>query len=109
MVEVADVRVVGWPRAPLQATHAVAEPPLRAHVSFDEAPLQAVVAGGRQPLPVDMHLRLGAPEAVPLCVTVCEPLCIDSDYAVSIEIFDRAVASIRVRGRTRLAPCRQEF
>jgi hypothetical protein len=45
------------------------------------------------------------PASVKLCVSVCEPICAQSEYTIGIEIFDRPVASITVRGTTRLFNC----
>jgi hypothetical protein len=42
---------------------------------------------------------------IPVCIRICEPICARSDYAVGITLFDRPVASIAVRGETRLFNC----
>jgi hypothetical protein len=42
---------------------------------------------------------------VKLCVSVCEPICAQSEYTIAIDIFDRPVASITVRGTTKLFNC----
>jgi hypothetical protein len=40
-----------------------------------------------------------------LCITVCEPICAQSDYTIAIDIFDKPVASITVRGNTKFYAC----
>ena len=42
---------------------------------------------------------------VKLCVSVCEPICAQSEYTIGIDIFDRPVASITVLGTTKLYNC----
>jgi hypothetical protein len=44
-------------------------------------------------------------ESLPVCIRVCEPICIQSDYTVGVTIFDRPVASITVQGLTRVFNC----
>jgi hypothetical protein len=49
--------------------------------------------------------NFSAREPVPVCISVCEPICAQSEYTIGIEIFDRPVAAITVRGMTRLFNC----
>ncbi len=55
-----------------------------------------------------MNMDLRVPEAVPLCINLCEPICAESNYTIGISIFDRPVVSLTIRGRTRLSGCREE-
>ncbi len=51
------------------------------------------------------ELDLAAKQDIPLCLKICEPICVKSTYTISIDIFDRPVALIRVQGETRLEAC----
>jgi hypothetical protein len=49
------------------------------------------------------------PEQLKVCVSVCEPICAQSEYTVSVDIFDRPVATITVRGTTRVFNCSEKI
>lgn len=55
---------------------------------------------------LNMAMNLTAREPVPVCIKVCEPICARSEYVVSIEIFDRPVATIKLAGQTTIFNCR---
>ena len=40
-----------------------------------------------------------------LCISVCDPICAQSDYTIAIEVFDKPVATITVRGNTKFYNC----
>jgi hypothetical protein len=61
-----------------------------------------------RPANVNMAMNLTAKEAVPVCIKVCEPICARSEYVVSIEIFDRPVATIKLAGQTTIFNCRDQ-
>jgi len=44
-------------------------------------------------------------EPVPVCLKLCEPICARSEYTVGIDIFDRPVAAITIKGLTKLFGC----
>jgi len=50
-------------------------------------------------------MRLSAEKPVPVCITVCEPLCLESRYEIGITIFDRPVADLVIKGVTRIFAC----
>lgn len=54
------------------------------------------------------ELDLGAKRDFPLCLKICEPICATSRYVISIDIFDRPVALIKLEGETRLEACTKE-
>ena len=56
-----------------------------------------------------MNMAMRATDAIPLCISLCEPICAESSYTIGITIFDRPVISITIRGRTRLSACREEL
>jgi hypothetical protein len=54
---------------------------------------------------VDMTMTMRADKPVPVCFTLCEPICARSDYSIGLSIFDNPVVRIRVVGETRIGPC----
>ena len=43
--------------------------------------------------------------AAKLCMSVCEPICAQSDYTIAIEVFDKPVAVINLKGTTKFYNC----
>lgn len=103
MPDTSDIRIVAAPEAPLKLSHSVpAENPVPVSLSFGDTQLPVRLGSGDRPLSVDMRMLLAARKAIPLCLSLCDTICADSDYKVEITIFDRPVATIRLRGRTKL-------
>jgi hypothetical protein len=44
-------------------------------------------------------------EQVPICLSLCEPVCAQSDYQVTISLFGVSAATITVKGVTRFEEC----
>jgi hypothetical protein len=44
-------------------------------------------------------------EPIPICVTVCEPICVDSKYRIGFEFLRIPIGSIGIAGRTRISKC----
>lgn len=111
MAEDNNIRIITWPKelAGLQHHFDPAEP-VPVNVSFQPSPARVVISteSGR-PMGVDMAMALRAVETIPLCIKLCEPICIESNYTIGISIFDRPVISITIRGKTRLSSCREEY
>jgi len=105
-----NVTIVGWPKEPASLEHHfVLQEPCPISISFEKTPATVIVqTNPDQPLHVNMNMNISAREAIPLCIKVCEPICAQSDYTIGIDIFDRPVASIRVKGQTRFFNCREE-
>jgi hypothetical protein len=80
-----SVKILNWPDGPALLEH-----------QFDPD----------HPANINMAMNVSAKEAVPVCIKVCEPICARSEYVVSIEIFDRPVATIKLVGQTTIGPCR---
>ncbi|HYN33137.1 MAG TPA: hypothetical protein VES40_10975 [Ilumatobacteraceae bacterium] len=78
-----DVTINAWPD-PLAITH---------RTDPDQTPQ------------VDMNMTMRADKPVPVCFTLCEPICARSDYSIGLSIFDNPVVRIRVVGETRIAAC----
>ena len=110
MPEEHNVRIVTWPDGPARLEHRFElEKPCPVSIHFTEAPARVEVSTSpRRPLDVNMNMALTAREVIPVCLKVCEPICARSDYTVGIDVFDRPVASISVRGETRLFNCEEK-
>jgi hypothetical protein len=108
MAEEQDVRVTQWPEGPARLVHqGDPESAVGLRVGFEpDAPAAVVLrTEPERQLDVRMAMLLAAERPVPLCITVCEPICVTSEYRIGVEIFDRPVMSITVRGTTRFAGC----
>ena len=102
MAETKNVRITAAPDTPLRLRHGFdAAEPLPVALRFGDTRLPVRLGTGDRALSVDMRALLAARQALPLCLSLCESICADSDYRVEITIFDRPVMTIRLRGRTR--------
>jgi hypothetical protein len=93
------VRILEWPKE---------EPALLEHRFDADAPANVIVRTDEGPLSVDMAMNVTARETIPVCIKVCEPICAASEYTIAIDVFDRPVASITIKGLTRLFNCERE-
>jgi hypothetical protein len=110
-VEENRVSIVAWPEGQSAALrHSFdAEASCPVTVTFAPQPAHVVVSSSaQQPVHVDMAMQLTAQRPIPVCISLCEPICARSDYTVGIQIFGNPFASIDVRGTTRLGPCKEE-
>lgn len=110
MAEDQTVHIVEWPPTPARLEHSFAAgTPAPVAIRFEPAPVHvAVGTAAGQALDVHMAMQVSAAKPVPLCLSLCEPICARSDYRIDITLFDRPVVSITVRGMTRLYNCNQE-
>ncbi len=110
MAEETNVHIVEWPQEPARLEHHwTPDQSLPMSISFGETPVNIEMASSRErPLFVNMLMNLVVKESIPLCIKLCEPLCARSEYNIGITIFDRPVASITIRGTTRLFACNEE-
>jgi hypothetical protein len=105
MADRENVTIVAWPKDPAKLSHTF-DKPCPVSISFEKTPASVVVQSSReQPLHVDMTMRVVPEKVIPVCIQMCEPICAASDYTIGIDIFDRPVASIKVKGMTRLFNC----
>jgi hypothetical protein len=111
MAEESDVRIIEWPKEPVQVSHQFeAGTPCPVAISFEDSPVNAILSTAPgQRLAVDMNMSLRALETLPVCIKLCEPLCAESNYTIGITLFDRPIISITIRGVTKLASCREEL
>ena len=82
-----DVTIVSWPPEPAQVTH-LTDPE-------------------RTPR-VDMNMNMRADRPVPVCFTLCEPICARSDYTIGLSIFENPIVRIRIVGETKIQSCRDQ-
>ncbi len=99
-----DVKILSWPSQPAQLEHQfVGGTPCPVQVGFGVAPANVVLSATTQaPVNVDMNMNVVARNVIPVCIEICKPICVQSDYTIAIEIFDRPVAQISLRGTTRI-------
>ncbi len=111
MAEEHNVHIVSWPSEPAELEHRFRPGEnIPVSISFDQSPARVIIGSlQNSPLAVNMNMHLRAPETLPLCISLCEPICAESDYIIGISIFDRPVITISVRGRTRLFSCQEEM
>ncbi|NHZ90554.1 hypothetical protein F2P45_16240 [Massilia sp. CCM 8733] len=104
------VSIVSWPEQSARLEHTFKlDKPCPVSIAFEPAPANVMLSSDPQrPLQVSMNMQLAAREPVPVCITVCEPICARSDYTIGIEVFGNPFASITVRGTTRLFACRDD-
>ena len=106
-----NVTILAWPKEKLGVEHSFDdEKPCPVKISFVEnAPAHVIVhADERDPFHVDMNMNVKARETIPICIKVCEPICVRSDYDIGITVFDRPTAAITVRGQTKIHMCKEE-
>jgi hypothetical protein len=79
-----DVTITAWPNDPVVVTH---------RTDPGETPQ------------VDMNMAVRADRPVPVCFSLCEPICARSDYSIGVSIFENPVLRIRLVGETRIQHC----
>lgn len=67
-----------------------------------------IEAWPKEPLATQMDVHVSGKEPFPVCIKLCEPICVRSEYTISIDIFDRPVGLITLRGQTRVFACPDE-
>jgi hypothetical protein len=102
VADTTEVKIVAVPDTPLRLSHQfAADPPLPVALRFGDTVLPVRLGTGDRAIAVDMRAILSAGRALPLCLSLCDAICADSDYRIEITLFDRPVVTIRLRGRTR--------
>ena len=107
-----QLRILEWPAGPALLRHGfdADSAPLPVALQFGPSPVNVMLAAPPgQPLVVAMGMNLAARQPLPICIKLCDPICIDSDYTVAITLFDRPIISITIKGRTRLFNCGEEL
>lgn len=95
------ISIVSWPQEKASVEHHFdAQAPVS--ISFANPAMVAINTSEEQPAHVHMELSLSARAAVPVTVRLADPLVARSEYTVSLDIFDRPVATLTLRGQTTL-------
>jgi hypothetical protein len=61
-----------------------------------------------RPLPAEVAMDMRIKEPMAVCIKLCDPICVASEYTISIDIFDRPVGTITLRGRTTIYNCPED-
>lgn len=61
----------------------------------------STATGQRAGKEMDLVVR----EQVPICITLCEPICATSDYQVTVALLGIPFATVGLKGLTRFAKC----
>jgi len=94
-----NVTIVGWPATPVVVEHQFdAAAPAKVTVGFDPSPVD-----------VSMDMNVVNKEPFQVCIKLCDPICVKSEYTIGIDVFDRPVAVIAVRGKTTFYNCPEEL
>jgi hypothetical protein len=93
-MEEESIHIVEWPKE---------QRALLDHTFSSEAPLH-VTAWPKETLNVNMLHNQG--RDVPLCIKICEPICAESNYRVSLSLLGQPFIEIVVKGITRLFACK---
>jgi len=104
------VRIISWPEGPAKLEHKFkVDKPCPVSISFERSPANVLIhTTPEEPLHVDMAMNVVAKKTIPVCIKLCEPICVKSEYTIGIDIFDRPVAAITIRGQTKLFNCREQ-
>lgn len=102
-----DIRILQWPKQKAKLEHYFKlDKPCPVSIVFAEKPAYVKVGNDKDgPFDVDMNMNLKVIEDIPVCIKICEPICAVSDYTVGIDLLGKPLASINIRGKTRLGPC----
>jgi hypothetical protein len=95
-----NVTIVGWPPTPLTIEHETdPNAPPKVSIGFDPSPVD---------VQMNMDMNVSNKEPFQVCIRLCEPICVKSEYTIGIDVFDRPVAVIAVRGKTTFYNCPEE-
>lgn len=101
------VHIVSWPKEPAKLEHQFKKgSPAEVDIKFEKEPANVVIQNWpKEAMNVDMDMFLKVKEPVPVCISLCEPICAKSDYTISINFLDRPVGSVSIKGITKLFNC----
>ena len=111
MAEEHQVRIRSWPRESAGLKHSFSQKQaVPVSASFEDIPALVTLSTLQErPLAVSMNMLLSAVEEWPLCLSLCEPVCAESEYTLQIQIFDRPVITIRIEGLTNIFATHEEL
>lgn len=105
-----NVNIVSWPtknKAKLEHSFN-SEKPCPVSIRFDEDSADMRLnTSPKEPMHVAMNMDVSAQEPFPVSFKLGESICASSEYAVGFQIFDHHVATVRLKGLTKLFGCGQ--
>ena len=106
-----NVYIKAWPAERAKLEHYFdSENPAAVSVQFVKDPAHVVLHTlPERPMNVDMDMNVFAKETIPVCIKLCDPICAASEYTIAIDIFDRPVATITIRGKTKFFNTQEEL
>ena len=104
------VHIESWPEGSAKVEHEFKmEEPCPVAIYFTKPPANVAIHTSKEtPFYVDMKMNLVAKDTIPVCIKLCEPICVDSDYKVGLQLFNLRIGEINLKGRTRLFNCPEE-
>lgn len=107
MEENQNVFIKEWPKEQAFLMHEFnLEEPCPVSIVFDPKPAQVVLRTDPEaPMDVNMAMDVRAEKPIPVCISVCEPICARSDYQIGIIFNGQPLASISVTGTTTISNC----
>jgi hypothetical protein len=110
MAEEKIISIKAWPKQKALLEHYFKlDEPCPVSIIFDDAPAHVKVSNEREDaFNVDMNMNLKVTDEIPVCIRICEPICAVSDYSIGIELLGQPLASIRIKGQTKLANCKED-
>jgi hypothetical protein len=103
-----EVKVISWPREEAKLSHSFEEASAPVKITFQETPVHLALSTDKgQELNANLNMGVTIRETIPVCVKLCEPICAESDYKIGIDLFNQSIASISIKGLTRLFNCRE--
>lgn len=110
MAEEKIISIKEWPKQKALLEHYFKlDEPCPVSIIFEDKPAHVKVSNEREDaFNVAMNMNLKVVDEIPVCIRICEPICAVSDYSIGIELLGQPLASIRVKGQTRLANCKED-
>ncbi len=105
-----EIKITAWPKQKATLEHYFQlDKPCPVSIHFDDKPANLNINNSKErPFHVNMDMNLKAKEDIPVCIKICEPICAVSDYSVGIEFLGQSIANIRLKGKTKIAHCKDD-
>ena len=95
------VHIVEWPKEAAILEHNFPKP---IDVNIPDPVGLNMYNSEDKPLYLNMDL-LGGRTGLPICIKLCEPICAESNYKISLNLMGQPFAEVVVQGITRLFNC----
>ncbi len=105
-----NLNIISWPeknKAKLEHSFE-SEKPCPVSIRFDEDSSDVRLnTSPKEPMNVAMNMNVSADDPFPVAFRLGESICASSDYVVGLQIFDHQVATVHLKGLTKLFGCGQ--